>query len=434
MLPRQGDVTVMRGRLFGIALGAAICFGPPPSVADWLEPRSSAHCNMRNASYPFQPRLDELRSRSNQCVANAPLWPQGWRQDSACGTYEMSNQGPAACAPIERQICETNREMKRLQDQCLDRLEDRRQREAAEKKRQQEQERAERAAAEDRKRFLVEAGRNQGHQEGVFEALRQGQQLPLEVSDRLRRAMGRPGPTGAELLSRAFIREGTSRMQDIQAEGLRRFEQAMGGVEIDQSNARGRYTASTPRRSQSQIDRTLDMFGGEAERFDARADQLRFGGYSVVAGAYANIVTQIVEATAQGHIDTPLAAIGLAVATWVAWEAAQAEMEMKRKEQKRRDDAVATLLPLQQAAAKTVEEELRRQRLQVIEPSSDPMNASAANNSRVTSAELEQAAAARRRMAGTAAIHNGFRWSIRKTAVGVTVQSFRSAAPRSSHS
>jgi hypothetical protein len=223
--------------------------------------------------------------------------------------------------------------MKRLREQCEARYDAWRAREAAEKKRREEQERAEKEAAKQAARTA-----------GVF-----GRQVPQGISSGVRAAMGVTG--GAWPLSEALTRGGAAGVNGIQKRVLEQLIGEMDGVNIDESDRKGRYSAANPRRSQSQFDRALSILD-EPQRVEALDNNLPFGGHSVVTGAYASIVTQLVEAQAQGHIDTPLAAIGIAVATWVAWEAGQAELQMKDKQRQRLQAAALDMLPRQRKVAR----------------------------------------------------------------------------------
>lgn len=230
--------------------------------------------------------------------------------------------------------------MEQLREQCINIYESWRMTEAAEKKRREAQDRAEK-----------EAGN----------AVTFGRQVPQGVSSGVRAAMGVPG--GAWPLSEALTRGGTAGVNGIQQRALNQLMAGMGGVSIDQPDGKGRHSATYPRRSQSQLDRALSVLD-EPQRVEAMGNDLPFGGHSVVAGAYANIVTQLVEAQAEGHIDTPLASIGIAVATWVAWEAGQAEIEMKDEQRERLQAAVQALLPQQKRVA--------RETLAILEPPTPP--------------------------------------------------------------
>jgi hypothetical protein len=354
----------MGSRFSGRVLGTVIFLAATgPSAADWLQPRSIADCNMHSPAYPFQSRLEGLRQQADQCseASKQPQW-----------IVACEHMGPKVCRPVYQQTCTLRDEMEQLREQCINIYESWRMTEAAEKKRREAQDRAEK-----------EAGN----------AVTFGRQVPQGVSSGVRAAMGVPG--GAWPLSEALTRGGTAGVNGIQQRALNQLMAGMGGVSIDQPDGKGRHSATYPRRSQSQLDRALSVLD-EPQRVEAMGNDLPFGGHSVVAGAYANIVTQLVEAQAEGHIDTPLAAIGIAMATWVAWEAGQAEIEMKKEERKKFGDAIAALLPQQQSAAMEVKKSLDRQRQEADRQHFDPTNPPAIDGGGPTAADLEQAAAARR--------------------------------------
>lgn len=341
----------MGRRLFGMAFGMCVSLAVAgPASAHWLAPSSFADCNMSSPAYPFQARLEAARQQADQCYkANSqPQWV------SACG-----HLGPRVCLPVYRQSCAIQDEMQRLGEKCRALFEARRARDAAEKKRREQQERAERAAADRAERDAATFGR----------------QVPQGVSSGLRAALGVTG--GAWPLSDALTRGGTAGVAGIQRLAMNQLLAGMDGVSVDRPGSGSGYSASHPRRSQSQLDHALGSLAldGEARRVEAMGNQLPLGGHSIVDGAYSAIVTRLVEAQAQGHIDTPLAAIGIAVATWAAWEAGQAEMQMQEEERQRFTAAAEALLPKQRAIARVafeaVEalelEELKRQALEARE-------------------------------------------------------------------
>ena len=60
------DVPVKR-EVLGILAGAMLAFAATPASADYLQPRSSADCNLYSAAYPFQARLRAIDARASQC-------------------------------------------------------------------------------------------------------------------------------------------------------------------------------------------------------------------------------------------------------------------------------------------------------------------------------------------------------------------------------
>lgn len=316
----KAEMTAMGRKLSGSVLGTVIFLAATgPSAADWLQPRSIADCNIHSPAYPFQSRLEALRQQADQCSE---------ANKQAQWIVACEHMGPKVCRPAYEQTCTLRDEMEQLRGQCMKIYESWRMTKAVEKKRREAQERAEREAGS---------------------AVTFGRQVPQGVSSGVRAALGVTG--GAWPLSEALTRGGTSGVNGIQKRALDQLLTEMGGVAVDKPGGRA-YSAAYPRRSQSQLDHALGPRDGAARHVEAMDKKLPLGEHSVVAGAYANVVTQLVEAQAQGHIDTPLAAIGIAVATWVAWEAGQAEVQMKEEQRKRLQAAVGALLPQQKKVAR----------------------------------------------------------------------------------
>jgi hypothetical protein len=338
----------VKREVLGILAGALLAFAAAPASADYLQPRSSSDCNLYTPAYPFKARLDAIDARASQCEQSHSQL--GWT--SACGHY-----GPNTCLPIYQQTCTLRDQMARIEAQCRQTLENWKIREAAEARRRE----AEEQARKDSRRFLNEAGARTGHKQEPYAALRDGQALPLEVSDRLRHARGLPGPGGAEKLSRAFVKHGTARMQDIQAAALAYLEGAASSFQLHSPpNTRG-YSAANPRRSASQLDRALHSRTTQLQRIEAMQDLQAAGGTPPMDSAYSVLMTQIVEAQANGTL--PADSLD-AVTRWIASEVERAETERGNAERARVSRELEALLPQQRAlanAAFQVLDERRRQ-------------------------------------------------------------------------
>lgn len=328
----------MRNELLSAALlGTLLATASVPAAADWLEPRKASDCFMWNPAYGFSSQRDDLRSASQRCVSDNAPWESPWRDNMACSTDTMSNEGPVACASIEEQICRLNRKTTDLRQQCQDRYEAWKTREAAEKKRQadekkrlEDEERARKAAAA--ASAAPPGGAVIGH--GIGGAVGGGQQL-----------------------SDTIVNGAIPALNDIRSDAVDRLTAGMDQYGGNPPGKGRPYSATYPRRSRSQIDRPIGMLD-HAQRVGQMDNKLPLG-HSVVASAYGAMVTHIVEAHANGEIDTPLAAIGIAIASWVAWEASQAEMQMKEEERRRFDASVQAMLPRQQQVARETWEAVR---------------------------------------------------------------------------
>lgn len=338
----------MKREVLGILAGAMLAFPATPASADYLQPRSSADCNLHNPAYPFQARLRAIDARASRCEQSRS--EPGWV--TAC-----DHHGPRACLPIYRQTCTVKDQMARIEAQCRQTLENWTIREAAEKRRRE----AEEQAREDSRRFLEQARQGAGHEQEPFAALRDAQALPLEISDRLRSARGLPGPGGGEQLSRAFVEHGTMRMQDIQAAALAYLEGATSSFRLDSPPGTNGYSAANPRRSASQLDRAIHSRNAQVQRIEAMRDLQAAGGAPSMDSAYSVLMTQIVEAQAHGTL--PADSVD-AVTRWIASEVERAETDWSNGERARVSRELEALLPQQRSlanAAFRVLDERRRQ-------------------------------------------------------------------------
>ncbi|EKF39825.1 hypothetical protein NA8A_23959 [Nitratireductor indicus C115] len=318
--------------LFGIVIGVVVSLASiGPTAADWLEPRKQSDCYIWKPEYGFSTQRDELRSASIRCVGDHVPWEHSWRDNMACGVDAMSNKGPVACAPIEKQRCSLNRRVAELSEQCEARYDAWRLREAAEKKRREDEERAMTAA--EAAGSVPSGGAIVGH--GIAGATGGGQQL-----------------------SDAITNGALPAVNEIQKNAIGILTSKMDNFHVDGQGNGPRYTASHPRPSRSQKDRVFGILD-EASRVGAMQVKLPLGEYSIVGSAYAGVVTQIVEAQANGEINASMAAIGIAVASWVAWEAAQAELQLEHARQQGIKSAARDMLPRQQQVARETREAVR---------------------------------------------------------------------------
>ncbi len=328
------DLPVER-EVLGILAGAMLAFAATPASADYLQPRSSADCNLYSAAYPFQARLRAIDARASQCEQSRSQLD--WV--TAC-----DHHGPRACLPIYRQTCTLKDQMARIEAQCRQTFENWKIREAAEARRRQAEERAREAS----RRFLEQARQGAGHEQKPFVVLRDGQALPLEVSDRLRRARGLPGPGGAVQLSRAFVEHGTARMQDIQAAALAYLEGATSSFQIYSPSSKNGYSAANPRRSASQLDRAIHSRNIQLQRIEVLRDLQATGDTPSMDSAYSVLMTQIVEARADGSLSADSAD---AVTRWIASEVERAEADWGTAERARVANALLELMPRQRSLA-----------------------------------------------------------------------------------
>ena len=338
----------MKREVLGILAGTLLACAAAPASADYLSPRKSSDCNLYTPAYPFKARLDAIDARAGQCEQSHSQ--PGWT--SACGHY-----GPNACLPIYRQTCTLRDEMARIEAQCRQTLENWTIREAAEQRRRE----AEEQAREDSRRFLEQARQGAGHKQEPFAVLRDAQALPLEISDRLRAARGLPGPGGAEQLSRAFVKHGTAGMQDIQAAALAYLEGAASSFQLHGPPDKRGYSAANPRRSASQLDRAIHSRNAQLQRIEALQDLQSAAGAPSMDSAYSVLMTQIVEAQANGTL--PVDSVD-AVTRWIASEVERAETDWSNAERARVSREAEALLPQQRAlanAAFRVLDERRRQ-------------------------------------------------------------------------
>ncbi len=338
----------MKREVLGILVGTLLACAAAPASADYLSPRKSSDCNLYTPAYPFKARLDAIDARAGQCEQSHSQ--PGWT--SACGHY-----GPNACLPIYRQTCALRDEMARIEAQCRQTLENWTIREAAEKRRRE----AEEQAREDSRRFLEQARQGAGHKQEPFAVLRDAQALPLEISDRLRAARGLPGLGGAEQLSRAFVKHGTARMQDIQAAALAYLEGATSSFQLHTPSGTNGYSAANPRRSASQLDRAIHSRNAQLQRIETMRATQAPGGAPSMDSAYSVLMTQIVEAQANGTL--PADSVD-AVTHWIASEVERAETDWSNAERARVSRELEALLPQQRSlanAAFQVLDERRRQ-------------------------------------------------------------------------
>lgn len=336
----------MKREVLGMLAGATLTLSIVPASADYLQPRSSSDCNLTNPAYPFRARLDAIDARARQCEQSRSQ--PGWT--ATCGHY-----GPHACLPIYRQTCTLKDQMARIEAQCRQTLENWKIREAAEKRRRE----AENQARKESRRFLEQARQGAGHTQEPFAVLRDGQALPLEISDRLRRARGLPGPGGAEQLSRAFVEHGTVQMQDIQAAALAYLEGATSSFQLYSPSARNGYSASNPRRSASQLDRAIQSRNAQLQRIEVMRDLQATGGSPSMDSAYSILMTQIVEAQANGRVSADNAD---AVTRWIASEVERAEADWGIAERARVANALSELMPRQRSLANAAFQVLNERR------------------------------------------------------------------------
>jgi len=292
---RQGRAALGTRRFGGIALGIVVLIaGSAPAAADYLEPHSIAECDMNRAAYGYRQRLEDISREGKQCSNDNP---NEGRWVASC-----NDMGPRVCLPIFRKACVVMDEMKSRREQCIARYDAQRAQEVAEKKRKEQEEKAAKAAA-------------------------LASQVPPGSAAMAHGIVGATG--GGQLLSDAIVNGALPALGEIRKDALNTLAGRMNSFGPDASGNARSFSPSYPRRSNAQKNRVFNLMD-EARRAEQSNSRLPFE-QSIVSGAYGSMLTEIVRAHAAGEISSPFAAIGMALATWVAWEAGQAELLVQQE-------------------------------------------------------------------------------------------------------